>query len=99
MATAAMRYTRKSFFLDEGTLRRAQKALGAATAAETVRTALARAVEMDRFWRFMTRTHGRLPAGSIERLATGVGTADAACRQRGCGGRLSIRSTASAAIG
>jgi hypothetical protein len=62
----AARYTRKSFFVDPGAIRRARKALGAGTDAETVRLAVARVVEMEEFWRFMAETRGVLAAGSVE---------------------------------
>jgi len=42
---------RKAFFVDEGTLRRARKALGAATDAEVVRLSVGRIAEMEEFWR------------------------------------------------
>jgi len=67
MATWVSRYVRKSLSLDAITLRRAQKALGVATASAAVRTSLARTVEMDRFWRLMARSHGRLQLGGIDR--------------------------------
>ena len=62
----AARYTRKSFFVDAQAIERARKALGANTDAETVRLALDRVVEMERFWRFMAETRGTLKPGSIE---------------------------------
>lgn len=67
LAAPSVRYTRKSFFLDEATLRRAQKALGTETAAEAVRLSLERAVEMERFWRFMAKSGGSLKPGSLDR--------------------------------
>ena len=48
-------------------LRRARKALGVATEAEAVRRAIERVAEMEAFWRFMTRTRGRLKPGSFRR--------------------------------
>jgi hypothetical protein len=60
------RYTRKSFFVDAQAIDRARKALGAGTDAETVRLAVERVVEMDRFWRFMAGARGTLKPGSIE---------------------------------
>jgi hypothetical protein len=60
------RYTRKSFFVDAQAIGRARKVLGASTDAETVRLALDRVVEMERFWRFMAETRGSLKPGSIE---------------------------------
>jgi len=61
-----VRYTRKSFFVDAQAIDRARKVLGAGTDAETVRLAVARVVEMEKFWRFMAGTRGSLKPGSIE---------------------------------
>ena len=63
---ARARLKRKAFFVDEGTLRRARKALGAPTDAETIRASLERVAEMDDFWRFMKRTRQSLKPGSFE---------------------------------
>ena len=60
------RYTRKSFFVDAQAIGRARKALGAGTDAETVRLAVERVVEMERFWRFMAGARRSLEPGSIE---------------------------------
>lgn len=65
-AARPRRYTRKSFFVDATAIGQARKALGAGTDAEAVRLAVARVVEMERFWRFMARTRGTLRPGSIE---------------------------------
>ena len=62
----AVRYTRKSFFVDAKAIDQARKALGAGTDAEAVRLAVDRVVEMEKFWRFMAGTRGRLKPGSIE---------------------------------
>lgn len=62
----AARYTRKSFFVDANALAQARKALGASTNAETIRLAVERVVEMEDFWRFMTRTRATLEPGSFE---------------------------------
>jgi hypothetical protein len=62
----AVRYTRKSFFVDEKAIGEARKALGAGTNAEAVRLAVDRVVEMEKFWRYMAGTRGRLKPGSIE---------------------------------
>jgi hypothetical protein len=62
----ATRYTRKSFFVDAKAIGRARKALGVGTDAEAVRLALDRVVEMEEFWRFMTRTRGKVRPGSFE---------------------------------
>jgi hypothetical protein len=60
------RYTRKSFFVDARAIDRARKVLGAGTDAETVRLAVERVVEMEKFWRFMAGARGSLKPGSIE---------------------------------
>jgi hypothetical protein len=60
------RYTRKSFFVDPKAIDRARKVLGAGTDAETVRLAVERVVEMEKFWRFMAGTRGSLKPGSLE---------------------------------
>jgi hypothetical protein len=60
--------TRKAFFVDEETVRRARKALGAATDAEAIRASLEQVAEMEDFWRFMKRTRRRLRPGSIENV-------------------------------
>jgi hypothetical protein len=57
---------RKSFFVDEGALRRAKKILGVATDAEVVRLSVERIAEMDAFWQFMKRTRGTLKPGSLK---------------------------------
>ncbi len=57
---------RKAFFVDEEAVRRARRALGAATDAEAIRTSLERVAEMEDFWRFMKRTRNSLRPGSIE---------------------------------
>lgn len=60
------RYTRRSFFVDEGAIRRARRLLGAHTNAEAVRLSVERVVEMEEFWRFMTRSCASLEPESIE---------------------------------
>ena len=57
---------RKAFFVDEKAVRRARKALGAATDAEAIRASLERVAEIEDFWRFMKRSRRRLTPGSIE---------------------------------
>jgi hypothetical protein len=57
---------RKAFFVDEGTLRRAKKALGVATDAEAVRLSVERVAEMERFWQFMQRTRGKATRGGFD---------------------------------
>ena len=58
--------TRKSFFIDTGTLRRARRVLRVQTDAEAVRMSLERVAEMDAFWRFMTKSRRALSPGSIQ---------------------------------
>jgi hypothetical protein len=58
--------TRRAFFVDEHSLRRAKKALGLRTDAEVVRAAVDRVAEMEEFWRFMAETRGILEPGSVE---------------------------------
>jgi hypothetical protein len=65
-AVRPVRYTRKSFFVDPQAIDRARKVLGAGTDAETVRLAVERVVEMEKFWRFMAGARGSLKPGSIE---------------------------------
>lgn len=58
---------RKSFFVDERSLRQARRLLGVATDAEAVRLSLARTAEMERFWRFMDGSRKALSPGSMGR--------------------------------
>ena len=51
---------RKAFFIDEQSLERTKKALGARTDADAVRGSLEWVAEMEEFWRFMRRTRGTL---------------------------------------
>ena len=57
---------RKSFFIDEGKLRQAKKALGAKTDAEVVRLSVERVAEMEEFWEFMKKSRQGLKPGSLE---------------------------------
>lgn len=57
---------RTSLFVDVEALRKARKALGVATDAEAVRVSVERIAEMERFWRFMTKSRGALKPGSVE---------------------------------
>ena len=57
---------RKSFFIDEGKLRQAKKALGAKTDAEVVRLSVERVTEMEEFWEFMKKSRQSLKPGSQE---------------------------------
>ncbi|MBI4472392.1 MAG: hypothetical protein HY646_06965 [Acidobacteria bacterium] len=58
--------TRKSFYIDPDTLRRAKRVLRVRTDAEAIRLALERVAEMEKFWQFMSKSHGTLKRGSIE---------------------------------
>lgn len=62
----ATKLKRKSFFVDEASLRRAKRVLGVSSDAEVVRISVERIAEMERFWRFMDSTRGALPPGSME---------------------------------
>ncbi len=57
-SVAKTRLKRKSFFVDEVSLRRARRALGVRTDAEAVRLSIERVTEMLEFWRFMERARG-----------------------------------------
>jgi hypothetical protein len=57
---------RKSFYIDQNTLRRAKRVLRARTDAEAIRLSLERVAEMEKFWQFMTKTHGVLKRGSLD---------------------------------
>jgi hypothetical protein len=57
---------RKAFFVDEIALRRAKRALGAASDAEAVRLSVEHIAEMEAFWSFMRRSRSKLRPGSIE---------------------------------
>ena len=57
---------RKSFFINEGKLRQAKKALGAKTDAEVVRLSVERVTEMEEFWEFMKKSRQTLKPGSLE---------------------------------
>mgnify|MGYP001609093061 CR=1 FL=1 len=57
---------RKSFFVDEGKLRQAKKALGAKTDAEVIRLSVERVAEMEEFWEFMKKSRQSLKPGSLE---------------------------------
>jgi hypothetical protein len=56
---------RKSFFIDEKKLSQARKALGVDTDAEAVRLSIEWIAEMEAFWKFMSRTRGKLKPGSV----------------------------------
>lgn len=59
--------TRKSFFIDAASLRRARRVLRVRTDAEAVRASLDRVAEMDAFWRFMRKSRRALTAGTIDK--------------------------------
>lgn len=56
---------RKSFFVDEGAIRRVRKLLGAASEAEAIRMAVARVAEMEVFWRMMKASRKALKPGNF----------------------------------
>lgn len=60
------RYVRALFFVDERAIRRARRILGVHTNGEAVRLAVDRVVEMEEFWRFMTRSRAGLERESID---------------------------------
>ena len=66
MSRGATTLTRKAFFIDTATLRRAKRALRVRTDAETIRVSLERVAEMERFWRLMSKSRASLKPGSIE---------------------------------
>jgi len=57
---------RKAFFVDERAVRRARKALGAASDAEAIRMSVERIAEMEDFWRLMHDARSSLRPGSVE---------------------------------
>ena len=58
--------TRRSFYIDQKTLRRAKRALRVRTDAEAIRLSLERVAEMEQFWQFMTKTRGVVKRGSVD---------------------------------
>jgi hypothetical protein len=62
----ATKLKRASFFVDEATLRRAQKVLGVKSRAEVIRLSVERVIEMEEFWRFMEKSRGTVKPGSFE---------------------------------
>jgi len=56
---------RKSFFVDEKKLVQARKALGVDTDAEAVRLSIEWVAEMQTFWKFISKTRGKLEPGSM----------------------------------
>ena len=59
---------RKSYFVDERAIARAQKALGVKTGAEVVRLSIERVAEMEEFWQFMNKSRRTLKPGSVEKF-------------------------------
>jgi len=53
--------------VDETTLHRAKRALGAKTNAEVIRLSVERVAEMEEFWEFMKKSRRTLQPGSVER--------------------------------
>lgn len=58
---------RKSYFVDEQAIQRAKRILGVSTDAEVVRLAVERITEMERSWKLMHSTRGKIEPGSFER--------------------------------
>ena len=58
---------RKSYFVDERAIARAQKALGVKTGAEVIRLSVERVAEMEEFWQFMNKSRRTLKPGSVEK--------------------------------
>lgn len=56
---------RKSFFVDEKKLGQARKALGVDTDAEAVRLSIEWVAEMEAFWKFMSKSRGKLKPGTM----------------------------------
>ncbi len=61
----ATRLKRTSLFVDPAALARARRALGVTSDAEAVRLSLERVPDMERFWRFMTKSRRSLRPGSF----------------------------------
>lgn len=62
-----IRFIRKSYFVDTATLRRARKALGTSSDAETVRQAVEHVADMAAFRTFMRKARASVRPGSFER--------------------------------
>jgi hypothetical protein len=58
--------TRKSFYIDQETLRRAKLVLRVRTDAEAIWLSLERVAEMEKFCQFMTKSRGVLKRGSFD---------------------------------
>ena len=56
----ANKLTRKTFYVDLASLKRARKALRVRTDSEAVRASLAMVVEMEELWPFLEKTAGKL---------------------------------------
>lgn len=65
---AKLKLKRKSYFVDEQSIRRAQKALGLKTEAEVIRAAVERVAEMEELWEFMNKSKGSVVPGSFEKV-------------------------------
>ena len=57
---------RKSFYINQDTLRRAKRVLRVRTDAEAIRLSLERVAEMEKFWLFMRKSRGVLKRGSLD---------------------------------
>lgn len=65
--TAKGKLKRKSYFVDERAIARAQEALGVKTGAEVIRLSVERVAEMEEFWQFMNKSRRTLKPGSVEK--------------------------------
>ncbi len=65
---AKVKLKRKSYFVDEQTIRRAKKALRVKTDAEAIRAAVERVAEMEEFWEFMNKSKATVIPGSFEKV-------------------------------
>ncbi|OFV92110.1 MAG: hypothetical protein A3G76_04495 [Acidobacteria bacterium RIFCSPLOWO2_12_FULL_65_11] len=63
---APSRLTRKSYFVDADSIRRARKALKVASDAEAIRLSVERVAEMEAFWQLMQKSRGSLKPGSFD---------------------------------
>jgi hypothetical protein len=58
-------HKRASFFVDENTLRRAQKVLGVKSRAEVIRLSVERVIEMKEFWQFIKKSRRTVKPGGF----------------------------------
>jgi hypothetical protein len=65
-ANPQTRLKRKSFFVDDRTLRQAKQALQVKTDAEVIRLSVERIVEMEAFWHLMQKSRQTLTSNSFD---------------------------------